>query len=142
MKSGFLISVALHLAVIGLASVAAQAESVLYDCSFEQMGSRGGGWIPERLYVLHDRDAGSVEVVDPVIKHFVGAPIKGEVSRETAQRIGFFWTLKVKDPANQQYPMFYRFTYYKDGRPAQMSAQPGGYDNSWSGSGTCKRGKP
>lgn len=133
--------VAAGMMVLG-GTVSATAQSVLYDCTFEQSRSRGGGWVPERLYLLYDTNSGAVEVIDPIIKHFVGSPVQGKRGKETAQRIGFEWTFRAKDPRNQSPPMFYRLTYYKDGRPSQMSVQPGGYDNSWSGSGVCKIGKP
>jgi len=136
-----LTAAALVAAGLCILAVPVAAAGTLYDCAFEQMRSRGGGWIPERLVLVHDPATGKVEVLDPIIKYYVGTAIEGAVSSETGQRIGFAWTLRTKDSANQTYPMFYRFTFYKDGRPAQMRAQPGGYDNSWSGSGTCKLGK-
>ena len=118
---------------------AAPAAEVLFECTFKKRGSRDGGWIPEELVLTHDAATGAVKVFDTVIDYFVGSPIKAEIKTETQQRISFGWIVTTKDPAKQQIPMAYTLNYFKDGRPATMSAIPGGYDNNFSGSGVCKR---
>lgn len=132
----------LAICMSGAAPVFAAKGDVLYKCDFVQMTSRGGGWIPSQLYLVYNPGTGNAEVIDSVIKHFVGKPIPVRLTQETKARIGFAWTLTIKDSSNQQAPMEYRFTYFKNGQPAQMTAQPGGYDNSWSGSGKCALGTP
>jgi hypothetical protein len=124
-------------AFIASVPLTAIAAPVVYDCTFDEKKTRGG-WIPPEVYVVYDAETGLVEVFDAYIKHFVGAPVKGKVTAETAQRIGFKWIVPTKDARSQHTEMQYRLTYYKDGRPAQMSALPGGYDNSFSGVGACK----
>ncbi|MGL6208961.1 MAG: hypothetical protein ACRC14_03925 [Paracoccaceae bacterium] len=136
-------SALLLLVVVSGSLIAPQASraATLYDCTFEKMRSRGGGWVPDQLFVLHDAETGEVEVLDPIINHFVGNPIAGKVMAETKVRIRFGWSVAITDNLNQSTDMDYSFTYFKDGRKAQIAGKPGDYENNFSASGTCKLGK-
>ena len=132
--------------VIGLGLLAvlettqtAMAKVTQYDCKFEQSRARGGGWIPEILIVTDDDKSGEIIAYDPIIKHFVGKPIPARRSAQTKARVTYVWDLetRVRDQASK---MTYTFSYFSNGQPAKVRAQPGGYDNVWAGEGTCKVG--
>lgn len=125
------------LVLAGLLAAPAAAAVTTYECTFPQERARGGGWIPEVVAIADDPAKGTVSVYDPIIRHFAGAPIPAERSEETRARIGFRWQLSTRNKG-QAAVMLYRLTYFKDGRPAKMLVQPGGYDNQWSGEGTCR----
>ncbi len=140
-RVGELNSLAVSLCV-GLVAASGQAGAapLLYDCAFEQIGSRGGGWIGEKVLLVHNPDDGSVEVFDPLIRHFVGSPIQGQEGKETGRRIQFNWKIHAKGLGNQSPVMNYTLTVFKDTKAAQISVEPAGYDNIWTGSGSCKTG--
>jgi hypothetical protein len=112
---------------------------VLYSCDFSAGIGETGNWIPKKLSLTHDASSGQVRVIDPIIQHFVGGPIEAEKAKETKGRITFAWIVRTKT-GNQTVRMSYRLTVYRDGKPASMSAKPLGYDNSFSGQGTCTQG--
>ncbi len=141
-KSACLALATLAVAVSVLAGpVMAAKGDVVYECDFPAKDRRGGGWVSPKVFVVYNAAAGTAQVLDGVIQHFVGKPIAGEMTDETSRRISFVWNVKAKDPQNQPAPMRYTLTYYKDGQPAKMLVEPGGYDNRFSGSGTCKLGQ-
>jgi hypothetical protein len=124
------------LLVLG-AGAAAQAAGVRYDCTFDTGNARDGNWVPSVLVLQHDTGSGKVTVFDPVIKHFNGKPIEGRLSTETNARSEFAWDLNVRTARGADSRMGYTFVYYKDGRPAKIRVDPRGYDNRFSGEGTC-----
>lgn len=127
---------------LAAASGQAGAAELLYDCAFEQIRSRGGGWVGEQVLLVHNPEEGTVEVIDSVIQHFVGSPIQGKEGKETARRIQFNWNIQAKGLRNQSPVMNYTLTVFKDTKAAQITVEPAGYDNIWTGSGTCKTGRP
>ncbi|MGQ0567889.1 MAG: hypothetical protein ACT4OK_22870 [Gemmobacter sp.] len=112
------------------------AKVTKYECRFDQSRARGGGWVPEILIVTDNDASGEVLAFDPVIKHFVGKPIPARRSSESKARVTYVWDLETR-VANQAPRMTYTFSYFRNGQPAKMRVQPGGYDNTWSGEGTC-----
>lgn len=112
------------------------AEITQYECEFEQIEQRGGGWIPQMLIVMEDDQTGEVFAYDPIIHNFLGTPIAAKVSSETKVRRTFEWDLKTR-VGNQSPRMFYTFTYYSNGQRAKVQAVPGAYDNRWTGEGSC-----
>jgi hypothetical protein len=108
-----------------------------YECRFAQERGRGGGWIPEILVLTENSATGEVVVFDPVIKHFIGEPITATMTSSSDNRRTFTWEFVIQH-RGQSPRMIYDLTYFSNGRPAKMTLLPGGYDNSWSGDGTCK----
>ena len=139
MRAGMMAAGLAILAVLAAAQTAS-AKITKYECRFEQSKARGGGWIPEILIVTDDDRTGEILAYDPIIKHFAGKPIAARRSAETKVRVTFVWELetRVKDQSPR---MTYTMSYFRNGQPAKMRAQPGGYDNTWSGEGTCKLSK-
>lgn len=129
----------LCLALSIVAPVAAQAAVTIYDCKFATGTARDGNWIPTVLVLRHDTTTGKIVVFDPIIKHFIGTPIDARLAEETAQRTMFSWVVDARNTPreNQAARMLYRLNYYRNGRPARMVASPSGYDNEWTGDGTC-----
>jgi hypothetical protein len=123
------------LAIVGAGAAAARVTR--YECTFAQERAAGGGWIPEIVVVMDDSEAENPTVFDPVIRHFMGNPIAAQRGEETKARVTFNWRFTAPNKG-QAAVMDYRLTYYKDGKPAKMLAQPGGYDNKYTGQGTCK----
>lgn len=115
----------------------ADAAVTAYECTFAYERARGGGWVPSVVVIEDDPARSTATVFDPVIRHFVGTPIPARRGQETRARITFSWTYTARN-RGQAPVMLYRLTYYKDGRPAAIQAKPGGYDNEWTGSGTCR----
>ncbi|QYK43366.1 MAG: hypothetical protein KF887_09865 [Paracoccaceae bacterium] len=131
-------------ATLAVFPVAAAATVTQYQCKFATGTARDGNWIPTQLVLNHNAATGEIIVFDPVIKHFVGAPIAATLSGQTAARSTYTWTVDARRGLSerQQARMVYTFSYYSNGRPARMTAAPSGYDNQWTGEGTCqaKRG--
>ncbi len=121
---------------IGVAGIAS-AKITQYECRFEQSRSRGGGWIPEILVITEDSKTGAILAFDPIIKTFVGKPIPARRSAESKVRVTFVWDVEAR-VKTQSPRMSYTMSYFRNGLPAKMRAQPGGYDNTWTGEGTCK----
>jgi hypothetical protein len=141
---GRIVSVALALGVTSgaaFAQVPKNLDLVLLDCTFDSGSARGGNWIPERVFIFRVKDSEDTLVYDPIIKELINQPIRARKGDETKVRVTYSWEVVAKDKRNQSSRLFYRLTYYRDGKPASMTMQPGGYDNSFSGSGTCKAGK-
>ncbi len=133
--------VTVAVAVIAVLAVVATVGSVSakitqYECRFDQSSARGGGWIPEIIFVTDDDQTGKATAFDPVIKYFIGEPIPVRRSRESKARVTFFWEVEAR--ANgQSARMIYSLSYFSNGLPAKIRAQPGGYDNTWTGEGRC-----
>jgi hypothetical protein len=124
-------------ALAGAVSSPAQAAITQYECTFRQEGNRGGGWIPEVVFVTENDQNGEIIVYDPVIDHFVGSPIPARRTDVTDVRRTFRWEVKFQNKG-QSGRMIYALTYRTNGVAASMKALPGGFDNSWSGDGSCK----
>jgi len=127
------------LAIVGALNPAS-AKITQYECKFAYEQSRGGGWIPEMLILTEDDVKGEIMVFDPVIKHFIGNPIKARLSGRTNVRSTYTWELVYRNKG-QGGRMIYSLSYFSNGQPAKMKGEPGGYDNSWSAEGTCKVSK-
>ena len=133
-------AVAVGLVAICGAFDPAAAKITQYECKFTHEQARGGGWIPEILILTDDDVTGEIIVFDPVIKHFVGQPIEAALEARTKVRSTYKW--EVRTEVRGRYArMAYIFSYRSNGLPANISARPGGYDNSFSGDGTCKVSK-
>ena len=127
------------LAIVGALNPAA-AKITQYECKFPYEVARGGGWIPEILLLTDDDVTGEITVFDPVIKHFIGTPIQGKLDARTKARSTYKW--EVRTEVRGRYArMAYTFSYRSNGQAANISARPGGYDNSFSADGTCKVSK-
>lgn len=128
--------------VLLLTAVAAQAKSTRYQCEFEVGNRRDGNWVPAVLVVNHEDGAATALVYDPIIKETFGKPIEGQLGETSKVRTAFTWSLDLRDRKKTPVTMNYTFIYYNNGQPAKVTAVPAGFDNRFSGEGTCivKRG--
>ena len=124
------------LAICGTVSPAL-AKITQYECKFPQDQARGGGWIPELLILTEDDKTGEIIVFDPIIKYFIGTPINAKLSARTSARSTYVWEVRTKNKG-QTSRRKYTFSYRSNGMPASIRVQPAGYDNVWTGEGTCK----
>jgi hypothetical protein len=136
-KSGIVTAAGLVAALVVLGSLPGLAKVTQYECRFAQEQRRGGGWIPEVVVLTENDQTGEIVVFDPVIKYFLGGPIQGKRIDGSNARTTYGWEVSTEN-RGQSARMLYRLTYFSNGQPAKMSARPGGYDNSWSGDGSCK----
>jgi len=118
----------------------AAAKITQYECKFPGESARSGGWIPDMLILTEDDVKGEIMVFDPLIKHFIGTPIKAKLSARTKVRSTYSWEVKMENKGKHT-RMAYTLSYRSNGQPATMSARPGGYRDSFSAEGTCKVSK-
>lgn len=139
MREGFRVAaLAVMLAVGGTA----EAKSTRYQCDFDVGHRRDGNWVPSVLVINHEDGADTALIYDPLIKAIHGKPIEGRVGETTGVRTTYVWSLAMRDARKTPVTMTYTFTYYNNGQRAKMRVVPSGFDNAFSGEGTCvvKRG--
>ncbi len=130
-------------AIFGLTSFASAANAQTYVCQLTEQGRNN--LIPEVVVIAHDKDAGTVAVLDPIIKYYVGEAIAGEVATLNNKRITFKWTVRsVKgESTNGGRPLFtsgikYRITIQHSSLKATIWAAPNGYRLQGRGKGRCQ----
>lgn len=116
-------------------SGAATAKTTQYECTFD---GRDNGWIPRQLVLTDNEATGKILVNDPIINTYVGTPIEAALNKRTKARVTYSWTIRTKSKSGQYADMRYTFSYFSNGLPAKIAARPGGYDNSFTGDGSCK----
>ncbi len=127
----------LVLALVAVLSAQSAMAADVYQCSVKKNGR--GNWIPEFILISHDTKNNSVVVIDPVIDHFHGGPIKGRLDIDNKVRTTFRWKVRAKDKSSQHGTLGYAATYQKASGKVTVSMFPAGYDNSFSGKGTCTK---
>jgi hypothetical protein len=123
-----------------LAATPAAAAFTQYDCTFPPGGARHGNWVPAQLVLRHDGRTGQIVVFDPIIRHFHGAPLPARAAEATAARVSYLWTVELRGLPGRagSATMDYRLSYFRNGRPARMTAVPRGFDSSFTGEGACR----
>ena len=127
------IRIALFSAIIGCSAGAASA--ALYECDIDP---KSHNWLPTKLLVSHTARSKTATVNDPIIQHYNKKPMGARVKHDNDKRITFGWTVKTISPSGQRANMVYRATYLKASGKLSINAQPNGYSNKFSASGTCK----
>lgn len=124
-------------ALLLLAAARADAADT-YVCDVRGYNARG--WIPEVIFIGHDRDSGRIVVSDPLILYFNDSqPVTARIATENAHRITFVWTLPLSAQSHMPVTrMLYRATYLKATQEMRISATPAGIDTVFTGFGTCK----
>ncbi|NKB27174.1 MAG: hypothetical protein GKR99_06320 [Rhodobacteraceae bacterium] len=111
------------------------ASAAVYECDID---SKSHNWLPVKLFVSHKAGSNTATVSDPIIHHFYGKPIGVRVKHDNERRVTFGWTVKAVNKSRQRANMVYRATYLKSSGKLSINAQPNGYSNKFSASGTCK----
>jgi hypothetical protein len=110
--------------------------AAVYDCRMSK--NDPSGWVPERVVVNYRAGSDQVTVNDPIIQHFVGQPITGEVDVDNSKRVTFKWTVQSTNRTAQFAKMAYRMTMRKGSNAVSISGKPLGYVNNYRSSGVCK----
>ena len=121
--------------------LATPAIAKTYVCEITEQGKTG--WIPEVVIVTHDEGSGAVSILDPLIKHYKGAPLDGKVAVRNSKRITVSWVLdKItnKHGGRRQFTagLRYRITIQNASHKATIWAVPTGYSNQFRGKGSCE----
>lgn len=127
--------------VVGFAS-AATAGAVLYDCTITQK-KKGLDWISDKVGIIV-KPGEPVMVLDAVVLHFLGAPLKVSSYKDNGKRIDVRWTVRGStDSANVQIGHFdYTARITKSSGKFALYAKPDEFPNRFSGKGSCVTRKP
>jgi hypothetical protein len=126
---------ALSILAAGLYGSAAGATTLTYKCTFPK--AQPGDWIQPLIFVAHDTEAERVVVSDGMILAFNdGHPVEGRVIADNHARITFGWTVDVVLRVSP-IRMAFRGTYVKATEQFSVSAQPYGYESTFSALGDC-----
>lgn len=120
-----------------MAAGAADAAATRYECAFDVGNRRDGNWVPSVLVVTHTDGAPTALVYDPIIRDTLGRPVEARLADTSPVRTAFSWTLDLRDGRNRPVTMNYTFIHYTNGTPAKVTVVPAGFDNRFSGNGTC-----
>ena len=101
--------------------------------------NKGQGSIANQLFFEVDAARNDALVVDGIILHFVGQPIKAEISENSAKKMTLKWSVKMTNNRGQQTKMSYRAAILKDTNRVLVHAQPHGYRNNFTARGRCQR---
>lgn len=118
---------------------AAAGAAELYTCKFK-VKSANKNWMPQTVYVRHDRDAGRAEAIDEFIAYYNDQrPIPVEVVADNAQRVTFSWrTEDYQDVQGIEIRIRYRMTALKGSSQGSMQGRPLNYADVFTNNGTCK----
>ncbi|MEX0349877.1 MAG: hypothetical protein AB3N15_10685 [Paracoccaceae bacterium] len=132
---------ALSLTAIGVMALcgAANAGQTVYDCQLKNNQKRYG-WIPERMVVFVDDQAGKAMVIDDYINHFHEKPIPASYEKLGGDRFRVKWVMdKMKVRANGDIRANFQASISEKTGRAQMRVRiAGAADNRPSGQGPCK----
>lgn len=101
--------------------------------------SKGAGMIANQLFFEVDAAKNDARVVDGIILHFVGQPIKAEIGENSAKKMTLKWSVKMTNNRGQQTKMSYRAAILKDTNRVLLHAQPHGYRNNFTARGRCQK---
>ncbi|MCK0143351.1 hypothetical protein [Aliiroseovarius sp. F20344] len=131
-------------ATVAVCMVAAPAFATTYECKLK-MSKSGGNWMGPVIRVEYDEKNGNATVIDGVINHYFGQPLKVSKVVDNNKRMTFSYNTNKfegtstaragKTFANR----VYRLTILKPSLKASVHMKPVGYRNTWRDSGTCVR---
>ena len=129
------------LAALTLCCLSTFAQAEIYNCDIKPNGT--GDWLPTRLLIEHEAGGQSADVWDPLIKYFVGAPMKARVAVENPKRVTITWEItrltNAQGEGRQYTPaLAFRATILKPSLRLVIRSKPQGYPNSYLGQGDCQ----
>lgn len=131
----------LALVVAFLHAAPAQADGVGYQCKVA-ISAQQGRWVPEFVFIGYKPDENRVIISDPIILFFNDRqPVEGKLETDSATRLSVTWRLETKSGSGQFVRMAYRATVFKATGKLSISAKPLGYENVFTGRGTCEMRK-
>ena len=109
-----------------------------YECALKECGT--SGWISREPILQHDAAQGKVVVVDSVILSLGPDPVAGRLVLETGAQITFGWEVKSPHDRNGTIApsMILQITIAKATGAAAIQARPTGFEDIFTGKGTCK----
>ncbi|MQQ06849.1 hypothetical protein GFB49_00120 [Epibacterium sp. SM1979] len=122
-------------AVAALFLATSQAAALEYLCEFKNPSSRKT--IPEQVLVKVSPDGSSADIIDPFLLHYGQAPLKASSFSDNDKLMKAKWLLKA-DTGGAYVKFSYFLVFRKARGKASISLTPHGYDNSESGTGSCK----
>lgn len=116
---------------------AALAKPVIYTCSLSVADRQS--WVPTEIVLA--RDGATVTVFDPIIQHFMGAPVSATIAVDTPERLTVQWQVRrIKKVEPRSTPNFdYSAQIQLVDNTISIRATPAGYDNRFWAQGKCKR---
>lgn len=124
-------------AIAGLLATPAMA-IVTYECTFDGL-NRNQGFISQTVVVAHEPGSDTAKVNDGVIMSVVGKPINGKVTADNDKRLSVNWKVDLKTTMNEHIRATYRLTILRSDLAANISVQPGAYDNNFAAQGLCRK---
>lgn len=120
--------------VMVLAAGAAQARDIL-ECRL----TGNSPWVPTIVVVERNPGADALTVLDPIIRHFHGEPIRARVAVDNARRTTVIWTIRDRGRTSTPADVQFRLTHRKADDTARIAVQALGYVGPYEGTGTCLR---
>ncbi|MCA0872339.1 hypothetical protein LCL97_16000 [Seohaeicola saemankumensis] len=117
--------------------------TVVYDCQLKAYGSPSEqSFIPKTQRLTIDRDAGTAMVWDDIIELLTGKPVAVGVVEMGDKRINLGWTLhNVPTTGTSELHVSYEARLFVTRNRLTLRGYFHGYDNEFSGKGTCKVAK-
>lgn len=116
-----------------LFSQTALAEKLL--CDMTDFGE--GGFVPEKIALLIDDNAGKVRVYDGFINHVYGKALEVD-SKVSGNKVRFSWTLEdMPLSSGHETDLRFQATYHRDRSELGLIGLLSGSDNRITGEGHC-----
>lgn len=120
------------------ASAFPAAAETVWDCRFPDK-AQGQNIVTGQVLIRQEAGAAEASVNSPLIEALHGKPIAARIMIDKPEQFLAGWEFKLKNDRNQHTRMKYRLNIVRGGAQASLSAQPLGYDNSFSNSGRCTK---
>jgi hypothetical protein len=132
---GFMGKVCAALAASVLLSSQAAA-GIFYECDTDS--KEAFNWVSPKIGIVID-DAGTVTVIDNIIKLYFGNPIKAK-ARKNGDKLRITWRVaNARDSKGERVPTFsYVANLNTKSKKLHVIAKPVGYPQRFSGKGVCK----
>ncbi|CUH51985.1 hypothetical protein [Shimia marina] len=112
------------------------ASAQTYLCELND--PRGRNVIPPEILIEFSKD-GSAKITDAFTLHYGIAPLKARFSEDNSKQMRARWRLKdVVNPRGQKATLDFSLVYKKQRNRAHVTFKALGFDNTDSGTGTCK----
>lgn len=118
--------------------LAAGPKQTVYSCTLQV--TRNQGWVPKQFFIsISDTDS-EVLVFDPIIRYFMGKPIRAKRVVDTPERLTLKWNLKriLKVEPSDLPLITYTAKLTKKDKRIVIEANPVGVELSFIASGVCK----
>ncbi len=126
--------------ILATALATTTASATQLHCKVKPSASQGG-WISPEFVFQFDAAANEATVIDGLIDYYFKKPIEAKLTHKDGVKETLSWNVQTGDHTGQLTKLIFRASYFYKDDSFTVSAIPGGYDNSFSGRGTCELGK-